>query len=117
MENIKVLLRDPQRKQIINPNSEAAKKVHLVREVTKAIEGAPRSVDVLQKKQHRVYSSQCNSDEKIVERLKELQEIQQKYALPQIHHKPRHLVHQSVDVMPEKQDNLINLRYKNRLTT
>lgn len=47
MENIKVLLRDPQRKQIINLNSEVEKKVYRVREVAKVIEGVPRSVDAL----------------------------------------------------------------------
>jgi hypothetical protein len=73
MDNIKVLLRDPQRKQAGNPNSgDVDKKAYLHREITKVMEvGVPKSVDVLQKKQSRNYQ-----DEKNYERLRELKDIQ-----------------------------------------
>jgi hypothetical protein len=87
MDNIKVLLRDPQRK-VGNPNSgDVDKKAYLYREMTKVMD-MPKSVDVLQKKQQRNYPN----DEKNYDRVRELKDINQRVNLPHIP-KQRHLVH------------------------
>lgn len=143
MENVKVLLKDPTRKSIANPLQEEKKPAQ--EKPLFRVDYAPKSEDILAKKRNML-NRECNQVTKQVERLASLQRNYQNEAqkstevinLPMI--KPRHLVHQSVDSLPQsrllgrlqneiinlqeqsraekesqKSKQLINLRYRNRV--
>ena len=115
MDNMKVLLKDRKLRANLDANKKPEVKV------------VPNSVDILQRKQlehqhHRDLSS------KIVQRVKELQEMKQPSSLPLI--PPRHKITASLDSLPlisrmrndnhpqqqsQQKHDLGNIRYHNRI--